>query len=63
MLPLAYVSHPHLHRTTLIDFPMTATEVPQWLQTVHKKRLARDNAIQRFLDTHGSRSEVPFAPE
>lgn len=42
---------------------MTASEVPQWLRTVNEKRLARDNAIQNYLDSHKTRCEVPFAPE
>lgn len=37
---------------------MTASEVPQWLQTVNKKRLARDKAIHKFLDAHRTRFET-----
>ncbi|KAF3046345.1 hypothetical protein E8E12_003243 [Didymella heteroderae] len=37
---------------------MTASEAPQWLQTVNEKRLARDKAIHKFLDAHKTRFEV-----
>jgi len=42
---------------------MTASGVPQWLQTVNEKRLARDKAIHRSLDAHKTRFEVLTAPE
>lgn len=41
---------------------MTASEVPQWLQTVNEKRLARERAIDKFLDAHETRLEVLFLP-
>ncbi|KAJ4986030.1 amidase [Stagonosporopsis vannaccii] len=37
---------------------MTASEVPQWLQTVNEKRLAREKAINRFLETHEARFQL-----
>ncbi|KAJ4404412.1 hypothetical protein N0V91_005933 [Didymella pomorum] len=37
---------------------MTASEAPQWLQTVNEKRLARDKAIHKFLDAHKTRFET-----
>jgi outer membrane receptor for ferric coprogen and ferric-rhodotorulic acid len=45
----------HLTSTNLA---MTASEVPQWLQTVNEKRLARENAIHTFHDTHKTQSGV-----
>ena len=41
---------------------MTASEVPQWLQTAHEKRFAREKAIDKFLDAHKTRFEVLFLP-
>ncbi|OSS49706.1 hypothetical protein B5807_05879 [Epicoccum nigrum] len=37
---------------------MAASGAPQWLQTVNKKHLARENAINSFLETHKTRLEV-----
>jgi hypothetical protein len=39
---------------------MAASGAPQWLQTVNKKHLARENAINSFLETHKTRLEVLF---
>lgn len=46
----------------LTNIAMTASQVPQWLQTVNEKRLAREKAIHKFLDTHKTRFEVLVAP-
>ncbi|XPS70934.1 Amidase [Ascochyta lentis] len=37
---------------------MTMSEVPQWLQTVHAKRLVRENAINSYLDSSRTRPEI-----
>jgi len=37
---------------------MAASGAPQWLQTVNKKHLARENAINSFLETHKTRLEA-----
>ena len=37
---------------------MTTSDAPQWLQTATKKRQLRDEAIQRFVDTETTQSEV-----
>lgn len=39
---------------------MAASGAPQWLQTVDKKHIARENAINSFLETHKTRLEVLF---
>ena len=59
-----YASHLLVDHLTSTNFAMTAPGVPQWLQTVNEKRLAREKAIQSYLDTHKNRFEVPaYAPE
>ncbi|KAF2622035.1 hypothetical protein BU25DRAFT_415559 [Macroventuria anomochaeta] len=37
---------------------MTASEVPQWLQTVNEKRLIREKAIHNFLGADKTRFEI-----
>jgi hypothetical protein len=51
-----------LTHLTFTNIAMTASEVPQWLQTANRKRLARENAIVNFLGSHKTRLEVDFAP-
>ena len=63
MLLTTYAPRLLLDHLTSTNLAMTAAEVPPWLQTVNEKRLARESAIQSFLDSHETRSAVPFAPE
>lgn len=41
---------------------MATSEMPQWMETVNKKRLIRERAINKFLDTHKTRFEVCLVP-
>ncbi|KAI8940514.1 hypothetical protein NX059_004191 [Plenodomus lindquistii] len=40
---------------------MTATDTPQWLQTVNAKRKLRDDSVQKYLDSYRAHAEaLPF---
>jgi hypothetical protein len=58
MLSNTLASRLLLDHVTSTNLAMTTSEVPQWLQTVNEKRLARENAIRKFLDVHKTRFEV-----